>query len=135
VFQDVGAADAVRLVRSGVLATAVSTAAVVAMLGPMVFHINPSPARIALSFGFLIAMQIALSPWLLYGMAALTFRFSGRFAARPAHFLDWAQAAGLIGVYGDTLRFRHREFQAWLTKRRVPIDLPTAVLAERLDLL
>ncbi|MEU4522228.1 NACHT domain-containing protein [Amycolatopsis sp. NPDC024027] len=135
VFQIVGAADAVRLVRSGVLATAVSAATVLAILAPVVIFTSASPTRIAFSFGFLLAMLIALSPWLLYGMAALTFRFSGRFASRPARFLDWAQAAGLIGVYGDTLRFRHREFQAWLTKRRVPFGLSTADLAERLDLL
>ncbi|ADJ43197.1 P-loop containing NTPase [Amycolatopsis mediterranei S699] len=134
-FQNVGAADAARLVRSGVVATAVSMATVLTMLGPLVIFTGASLARIAFTFGFLSAMLIALSPWLLYGVAALTFRFSGRFAPRPARFLDWAQAAGLIGVYGDVLRFRHREFQAWLTKRRIPVDLSTEDLAERLELL
>lgn len=36
---------------------------------------------------------------------------------RPARFLDWAHAAGLLRLSGIGIRFRHRELQTWLTDR------------------
>jgi hypothetical protein len=131
-FQRVGAASATRLVRSGVTATMINLALQLLLFVPLA-RFPQVATPLVVGVAGLAVMNIALSPWLTYAMASLTFRFSRRFASRPARFLDWAQEAGLIGVYGDVLRFRHREFQAWLIKRRVPIELSTSVLAERLD--
>lgn len=130
-FQRIGAAKSTQLVRSGITATTVNV--VILLTGFIPFlHLIGSSASIWFALAGILGPSVMFSPWLLYAMASVTFRFSGRFATRPAQFLDWAQEAGLLGVYGDVLRFRHREFQAWLIKRRISLEVSTSVLAKRL---
>lgn len=130
-FQRIGAARTTQLVRSSILATFVNLAIVGTLFSPFM-HFGESLTHVSMGLLIPVTGAIALSPWPIYALASMTFVFSRRFAARPARFLDWAQEAGLVGIYGDVLRFRHREFQAWLVKRRISIELSTSTLAERL---
>jgi hypothetical protein len=54
---------------------------------------------------------ISKSPWPRYLMATQILARRGVLASRPAVFLDWAYAAGLLRQSGISTQFRHRELQ------------------------
>jgi hypothetical protein len=47
----------------------------------------------------------------------------GKLPWRPAVFLDWACAAGLMRSSGSAYQFRHRELQQWLARHPCPPPL------------
>ncbi|MBU2665456.1 NACHT domain-containing protein [Actinoplanes bogorensis] len=56
------------------------------------------------------------SPWPRYLIAVHRLSRAGLFPRRPTRFLDWAYDAGLVRLSGIAVQFRHREFQAWLSR-------------------
>ncbi|ALG06225.1 hypothetical protein [Kibdelosporangium phytohabitans] len=93
-----------------------STATVLMLVGSMLLLARSSSFML---LGYSVgALTLSVSPWPHYWMGCLLFRFSKRFASRPAYFLRWAQEAGFLTTNGEYLRFRHREFQVWLAKQR-----------------
>ncbi|MEV8442090.1 hypothetical protein AB0425_32325 [Actinosynnema sp. NPDC051121] len=111
-FKPIYSSDPVRYIRAGIT----STAAVLVLGGTMILLARSSSLMLlGYSAG---ALTLSVSPWPHYWMGCLLFRFSKRFASRPAYFLRWAQEAGFLTTNGEYLRFRHREFQEWLAKQR-----------------
>ncbi|WP_406631896.1 NACHT domain-containing protein [Amycolatopsis sp. WGS_07] len=68
---------------------------------------------IGLAFG--IAVGLIGSPAPLYALTTRQLRRRGALPARPARFLDWAYAAGLLRMSGAATQFRHRNLQIRLT--------------------
>jgi hypothetical protein len=131
-FQRIGAESSRSLVRSGIAATAINLCVIGALFLPFITAFRPPVLLVGVALTTCAALNLGLSPWLTYALSSAAFAMGGRFAGRPALFLDWAQDAGLVGIYGDVFRFRHREFQAWLLKEELELDLPVYVIAQRL---
>lgn len=73
--------------------------------------------------GFLIAGLLgADSPWLRYFISTLLLAHRRRLPLRPARFIDWAYAAGLMRMSGVAAQFRHREIQEALAGHPVTQD-------------
>ena len=81
----------------------------------------PSGLPIALVFGFagglaLGAAWMADSPWPRYFIATRILAYHRQLPPRPARFLDWAYAAGLLRLSGISIQFRHHELQDYLVR-------------------
>lgn len=62
--------------------------------------------------GFLIAGVFdADSPWLRYFVSTRLLTRRRKLPLRPAQFMDWAYASGLMRMAGIVVQFRHREIQ------------------------
>jgi hypothetical protein len=53
--------------------------------------------------------------WLRYALGVRSAARRDWLPVRPARFLDWCVAAGLMRMSGINIQFRHRELQDWLT--------------------
>jgi hypothetical protein len=56
--------------------------------------------------------------WLRYALGVRSAARQGRLPQRPARFLDWCLHAGLMRMAGNSIQFRHRQLQDWLTNPR-----------------
>ena len=78
------------------------------------------------------------SPWIRYLVSTIVLTRRHVLPARPAQFLDWAYASGLLRLSGISIQFRHRELQDWLAASnskpnlrpwRGTVELWTALIA------
>jgi hypothetical protein len=106
---------------------AVSVVASLILILP-IFSSSSVSLLMILSF---VVMTLSISPWLRYFAAIPLLGLTGHFSTSPARFVYWAQHAGFLSSNGNTLRFRHREFQAWLSKQLRAPEISTDLIVER----
>jgi hypothetical protein len=105
-----------QLVRQGIVHDVLMATMFGSLLGGM-FSLGDIKIGIDLGLlGLIIMVATALSPWPSYFVATLMLQRRGALPPRPAQFLDWAYAAGLMRLSGIGIQFRHREFQTWLAQ-------------------